>query len=408
MNIFIVLLLAMILMVILLRKKVAIGPAILGGGVLIWAFVKPDPMCFVTAGKQMLTMSRTYDLLFALYFVVCLEIELRKSGCLAGMMKYLGHLIPSTSVMLATMPAFLGLLPSIGGARFSAPIVDKASEGTSLNAEQKSAINFWFRHVFETASPIIPGMILACNICNVNVGDLIIHLAWVGAAMFAIGWLVLITPYKVENMVAKTKDEEIDISKTRADFILCLLSVVATFCLMVFVGMRAGTSMGVVAFAMYLLLIVLKRGVPLKDVFIGAIEKRLFRDVGCILFFIQILDVTGVLSEVVHSFDGAPLPAAVIIAITSFIIGILTGLSQGHVAIMMPVVAGLAPGSLDLVGVALVFGVGGQMITPTHVCLMVTLDYFKADFFKTLWPCIFAETILLAVFSAWTYMMWGV
>jgi stage V sporulation protein AE len=87
-------------------------------------------------------------------------------------------------------------------------------------------------------------------------------------------------------------------------------------------------------------------------------------------------------------------------------IGILTGMSQGHVAIVMPIVAGLMPGSLDLAGVAMVFGVAGQMITPTHVCLTITIDYFKSDFFKTLVPVILAEAIVLVVFSAWTWLTW--
>ena len=55
----------------------------------------------------------------------------------------------------------------------------------------------------------------------------------------------------------------------------------------------------------------------------------------------------------------------------------------------------------------LVFGVGGQMITPTHVCLIVSLDYFKADFFKTLVPVIVAEALLLGVFSAYSYLTWA-
>ena len=86
---------------------------------------------------------------------------------------------------------------------------------------------------------------------------------------------------------------------------------------------------------------------------------------------------------------------------TSFVIGVLTGMSQGHVAIMMPIVAGIAPGSLDLAGLALVFGVAGQMVTPTHVCLTITVDYFKSDFFKTLAPVVVMEVLVLAVFSAW-------
>ena len=105
MNVFVVIAIAMVLIIIALRKKIPIGPSILGGGLLIWALVKPEPVLLGTAVQQTLTMPRTYDLLFALYFVVCLEIELRKSGCLKGMVSYLNHLIHSTKVTLAVMPA---------------------------------------------------------------------------------------------------------------------------------------------------------------------------------------------------------------------------------------------------------------------------------------------------------------
>ena len=46
-------------------------------------------------------------------------------------------------------------------------------------------------------------------------------------------------------------------------------------------------------------------------------------------------------------------------------------------------------------------------ITPTHVCLIVSLDYFKADFFKTLIPVIVAEAALLGVFSIYSYLTWA-
>ena len=74
---------------------------------------------------------------------------------------------------------------------------------------------------------------------------------------------------------------------------------------------------------------------------------------------------------------------------------------------MMPIVAAVANGSLDLIGLVLVFGVGGQMVTPTHVCLMISLDYFKADFFKTLTRCIYAEAVLLTIFSIVSYLTWA-
>ena len=74
---------------------------------------------------------------------------------------------------------------------------------------------------------------------------------------------------------------------------------------------------------------------------------------------------------------------------------------------MMPIVAGLSMGDLDLVGVAMVFGVAGQMITPTHLCLTITVDYFKSDFFKTLKPVLWAQIPLSVLFIVVSYFTWG-
>ena len=73
----------------------------------------------------------------------------------------------------------------------------------------------------------------------------------------------------------------------------------------------------------------MKRGVSVKDVFVGAADWRLLLNVGCILFFIQLLEATGILHQIITCFEGSALPVPVIIALTSFVIGILTGMSQG-------------------------------------------------------------------------------
>ena len=65
---------------------------------------------------------------------------MRTSGTLAGLVQALQRLFSSARVILAIMPAFLGLLPSLGGARFSAPIVEEASKGTGLDEDEKARI----------------------------------------------------------------------------------------------------------------------------------------------------------------------------------------------------------------------------------------------------------------------------
>lgn len=406
MSIFIVILLAMALTLVLMRCKLPIGICIFGGGLFIWVCTNPDWRLITKAVEQMVTMTRTYDLVIALYLVICLEIELRKSGALAGMVQCLSRMFSSAKFTLAVMPAFLGVLPSIGGARFSAPIVQEAAKGMDVTAEDKAAINFWFRHIFEFSSPIIPGMILACGIAGVNIGDLIVHLGWMTIMAFVLGWIVMVRPIKatvneIKDVTPEEKRREI------VDFIVALGPVIANVILMVAFELPASISMAIVVGSMVPVLYMLNRPVSIYDIFVGALDWKLFANVGCILLFIQLLDTTGVLAQIVAAFKGSALPIPVIIAIVSFIIGILTGLSQGHVAIVMPIVAALSMGDLDLVGVAMVFGVAGQMITPTHVCLTITVEYFKSDFFKTLIPVLIAQGALLVIFSVVSYFTWG-
>lgn len=405
MNIFALLIIAMAIIILMLRRHIPIGPCMLTGGLFIWLMKTPELHYLTQAFTETLSLPRTYDIIFALYFVMCLEIELRTSGALAGMVHALQKIFSSNRVTLAVMPAFLGLLPSLGGARFSAPIVEEASKGLGLTNDHQSAINFWFRHIFEFSSPIIPGMIMACNIAGVTYSEFIMHLCWLTVLMFSVGWFVLIRPIKTDSIKENAGSQAAD-EQGWQDLWLSLSPVVLTFVLVVFFNMNASVGMGVVTAGLFIVLHFTKREVSLKDVVVGAIDMKMFFNVLCILYFIQILTVTQVLQEIVTAFQSSPLPVPVIIACVSFIIGVLTGMSQGHVAIIMPIIAAMQTGSLNLAGVAMAFGVAGQMLTPTHMCLVVTVDYFKANFFKTLKPVLIGEVMLLTIFSVYTYFTW--
>ena len=404
MNIFVILALALLIIMVLLRRHVPIGPAILAAGFFIWATTAPQLHYLPDALYTTLTSARTYDLILALYFVMCLEIELRTGGVLDGMVRALHHLLRSPKLTLAIMPAFLGLLPSLGGARFSAPIVEGAAKNLGLTAEHKANINFWFRHIFEFSSPIIPGMLMACSIANIPFSQLLRHLAWVTPLFFAIGWFVLMRPLKLP---AESKDGG-GFAEHKQDYIhllLALAPVAVNFILIVSFNFSAAAAMALVAVTLIFVLRFSNHVINIKQVFTGACDLKMLMSILCIFYFIQILTDTKVLYAIVSEFQKSPLPQPVIVAAVSFIIGVLTGMSQGHVAIVMPIIAAMAPGDLTLAGIAMVFGVAGQMLTPTHMCLIVTLDYFKADYFKCLRTLCVMSALLLAAFSAVTYVV---
>ncbi len=402
-SVFLVVLAAMILIVVLLRMKMPIGISIVCGGLLIWAFESLELIALWDAFVQTLQQWRTWELIFCLYFVMCLEIELRKSNTLKGIVKTMRDVFSSNKVTLAVMPAFLGLLPSVGGARFSSPIVREASAGIDVDADEQSAINIWFRHIFEFSNPLVPGMILACVISGIPVGSLILHMGWLTVISFVLGWIILVRPLKIVNKDLATNTS----GERHIDWKSVFLGLGPVFMVMFLViicNLSAAIATGAVIVSFIPLFYLLGRPVPIKDIFIESLDKRLFFNVFLILYFIQILTVTGTLQEIVDGVQAADLSQPVLFAVLSFIFGLITGMSQGYIAMVMPLVALMSPGNVVLAGIVMAFGVAGQMITPTHVCILVTVDYFKSDLWRTILKCGLVSLAMVAVFTAWTYL----
>ena len=157
------------------------------------------------------------------------------------------------------------------------------------------------------------------------------------------------------------------------------------------------------AFVFIPLYFLFKRQIPILSVFTESLDKKLFFNVICILYFIQLLTVIGTLDEIVNAFNHSSLPAPAIVACLAFIFGVMTGMGQGYIAIVMPIVALMAPGNIILVGITMVYGLVGQMITPTHLCILVTVDYFKSSLWKTIGKCAWLSFLTALIFSVWTY-----
>lgn len=407
MPIFLTLLLAILTIVVLLRKRVMIGLAILAAGFVMWLCNDRSLMTFWTSAVETATLPRTYDLFFALYFVMCLEVQLRKSGTLKGMVDALNRLFSSVRITIAVMPAFLGLLPSLGGARFSAPIVQAACANMTLSPEKKAAINYYFRHIFETSSPTVPGMLLACTITGIHLSDFVIHLFWFSIVTWIVGWIVMMVPLKKYDHVKKSVDSGASRRADLGNVLLAVSPVVLNILLMLLFDMPAGIAMGVAVLALIPTFAILKRSVPIIDIFKDAFDVKLLLNVVMILYFISLLTHTGVLDATLAALQALPLPMPVIFALISVLMGLLTGMSQGYIAMTMPIAAAIAPGSLAYAGIGMVFGCVGQMLTPVHLCFTISVDYFKADFFKTLKSIFICEAILSVIFAAWTYFTWA-
>lgn len=380
----------------------------LAGSLSLYLFSSPTLAMAGKAANGALLRTATWEVILAMYFVMCLEYLLRTSGTLENFMHTIGKLFGSGRFLLALMPAFLGFLPSVGGALFSAPLVESAGKRYNLSPDAKTAINYWFRHIWEFSNPIIPGLILASQISGISLGTLIIHFSMYTLLGMGLGWFVLLTGDKFRNkgqglpddlLIESSADTVFQVdtraAKERVSYryiFLAIGPILANILLVVIFHLSAAVSMAMVVTTMIILL-----GQKGKDIFKmlkHAFDIKLIWGILNIFLFQQILTATGTIDGVVLLLRSSGVPVPIMIGLLTMTVGLLTGQVQSFVAVTFPIIAVIAPGSISLVTIGYVMGVVGNMLSPAHLCLVLTLKYYNSNFLKSLKPIVLMEFVI--------------
>ena len=396
--IFLWVILAIAVMVTMLRLRYSIGLSIMCAGLIFWLAAGADFSLWPQAFMQMVHQPSNWALLAALYLIVCLEIILRRCGLLAATVRALHKMFHSSRVTLGFMPAFLGLLPSIGGARFSAPIVKEACQGMQISPHRQAAINFWFRHVVEFCCPLMTTLLLTESLTGCTVSQMIKTLWWLTPSAMLIGWVVLLQGLK-EPESSVQKDTEL--GQDRRGFLLAVFPVALSMVLIVGFSLSAPLALLVAVLAILLLVNLLGHKLSPIKVFGDALEPHLLLNVGCILLFIEVIKLTGTLQAVTQGLNALSLPPILLIALLSLVLGVLIGEGQGYIAAIMPIVFGMVGGDIVYVATAFVCAVAGGMLSPAHLCMSISVEYFRADYLKFWIPIFVMEMMLLALLGLW-------
>jgi len=165
--------LAFIVIIILIRKKLNFGLSLFIGSLIVGVFslqvISPIDILkaiieasFYSFDTQQI-MTETLELALLMTLIFILAKSMQETGAITKLIDSL-RTIFSKGGTLGVIPAVYGLMPVPGGALFSAPLVDKEGDKYGLQKDQKNFLNIWFRHVWFPIYPISSAMILICSI----------------------------------------------------------------------------------------------------------------------------------------------------------------------------------------------------------------------------------------------------
>lgn len=395
------LLLVFALMALLLIHRAPLGPVVLGGSAILAALYYTHPLALLSMLWRATKSWTTIELEMILVFIMLLERLLAREGYQKRMLESLCGLVQDRRAVMALLPAFIGLMPSAGGARFSAPLVGQATANTPMAAEVKSFINYYYRHIWEYFLPLYPGVLLASRLSGLPLPGLI-------AALAPYGLLVILLGLPVLRQVPPV-NEEVEVARNYRgvgrELFLSTWPVLSVVSLALVGKMEVGLALGLIL----AVLLALHRYTPAKFWHLcqQAIAVRTLLLVWGIMIFKQVLTDTPAVDSLPPLLAKLPIPEFLVLGLISILVGMLTGLMVAFVGITFPLVAGVTGGQLSLPLAVFVFvaGFAGHMLSPFHLCLVLTVDFFKADLRKVLRMVIVPELTLLMI-ALGVYLFW--
>ena len=362
----------------LIRRKWKLEYIMLLASLLIGIFFDLSP---IQIGKNIvlaLVDPMTLRLIGIIVLVYILSGVLRKVESLKDLVDSLQQLVKDYRLILAFIPALLGLIPMPAGAMFSAPMVKEIGDRVELTSEEETFVNYWFRHVWEFVWPLFSGMILFAGLLKVEIREVILVQIPLTVTAVIVGFIWEYKNLKKDNGIISKKDIFLNFKK------LFLGVWPILFIIILVLGVKIDLVFSLVIVILSLLFINIKKLNLriIKEIVKNDIDLGVVILIAGIMIFKRMLQVSGGIEIIPEVFTKLGIHPFIVLFIIPFFIGMMTGLTPAAVGIGLPVLLPIIiQGEANLYYAMLAFtgSFVGVMISPMHLCLVVTKNYFKAD-----------------------------
>ncbi len=373
---------ALCLIIFLLKLKVDLWLTLIIGSLSIGLLFNLGFKQIIEIWKGTILNFETIKLLSIVFIIYFLSIILKQLKKYEGMVISLQKLIHDYRYIMMFISSFIALLPIQGGAIFSAPMIKSIGENNNTNPEKNMFINYWFRHIWEFLWPLYPEIILYATLLKISIKNLIIILAPLAFISVIIGifWVHKNLTY---NRL-KENDSKVYWKIALKEFIQNTWPILFIFLMVIFFNLELLYSL------LLTLLILFALHYELKSKIIGFFQETFKKSYATlllifgILIFKEMLEYTQIIKVLPELFISKGIPINIIIIFIPFLVSFFTGSIFASIGICAPVFLGFLSspsGAINISQVIILYTAAyiGMMVTPIHLCLAITKDFFQIN-----------------------------
>ena len=410
-----------VLIIIALKFKVPLGIAMVAGAIAVGFWFEMRPLSILKSLGLSVISETTLMLILAIALILLLSQSMSKVGQLMRIVTSFWRRFSHYRVSLATFPALIGLLPMPGGAYFSAPMIESVG-AQGLSPEHKTAINHWFRHIWEYSWPLYPGVILGSALSGLSTGKFVLAHFPATLITLGLGYLFLLTRLDVQGGgCPEGEHESSHFFREILPIIIIVVISMGMSAILTAVARRWPAALILpdrtalaIALGVGVLWVWRKNKMTCSDELAILKNKKLWVLIFTILgvmAFRQLLTDSSAVEGITKSLADRQMPMIGISIFLPFFVGMITGVTVAFLATTFPILMaliaaqGLESHLVSYTVLAYCSGFMGTFLSPVHLCLILTKEYFKADW-AGIYRLILAPGILTILAALGLYFLY--
>ncbi|MEM2590724.1 MAG: DUF401 family protein [Zestosphaera sp.] len=411
---FVVVTVSLVTLLTLVRLRISVGVALVIEGILI--VILMNPLLLPDVFLQTLTSDRTLSLVLA-SFSISLLVELYSSTRMINKLsdELLGY-IRRPVLIIAIVPAVMGLLPIAGGALMSAPVIASVGAVIGLSTTLMSFLNVWFRHTIFLVYPMSQVLMTAAALTGHSVIELAMYQVPIMVLMVLTGLYVT-----CKNSKQASALEGLIPRKSSLGGLLTFLSPILGSIIVALIARQIldtlnyysdySVSIGGffgVALITYLSFSRSEEHVSSSKFFIALKSDRVMNMVlsslGAMLIYYAMI-TTGISSSIGSAVSSIKFPVVMTEVLLPGFMSLISGSPIVGVTSSVPLLAGLKTFSLGDASLIYLSAFLFYVASPVHLCLVFTVQYFRESLFKVYKYLIPAIILTFSVAISYYYII---
>ncbi len=397
------LLVVFILVMLMVSKKQPIYVAVTVGAAATWLLYGIGIMDGLGAIVKACTSWTTLQLIINMYIITFLQKMMTQRNAIDRAQKGLSSLFNNRWVNCAAAPIFIGMLPTPNAAFIAGDVV-KASAEEHLSHEEMAVTTTYFRHVSESFMPTYGAIILALSLAGVTAGEFVVGMLPVVAVIIASGCFWFLRGKVPMSTGAQASTNKANDAK---EIFIGLWPILAIILMVVVAKMQIYVAAALVMVAYFFI----HRFTPSEVVpnFAASLQFKLYLNTFAVMILKEFLTMSGAINALPDFFAKLPIPTFMVFMLIFFFGSIVSG-SQTIIGLCMTVAMASVPGAgLPLVCLLMGTTYAAMQMSPTHICLTLTAEYFDISLgalIKRTLPAV-ATTVVFLVFYylGWTMLL---